>query len=126
MKFRLLTASGTATAILLFFAGCANHLEDITKEIPENTRQVVSRQYILTTAKNTPDSSTFKVTLEQIENIRVTTYQVRKVSTICTPYEGWRESYEFWPASGCSRSPCSPMCSVSSRSGYSRSRGPVN
>ncbi len=95
MKFRLLTASGTATAILLFFAGCANHLEDITKEIPENTRQVVSRQYILTTAKNTPDSSTFKVTLEQIENIRVTTYQVRKVSTICTPYEGWRESYEF-------------------------------
>lgn len=95
MKFRLLTASGTATAILLFFAGCANHLEDITKEIPENTRQVVSRQYILTTAKNTPDSSTFKVTLEQIENIRVTTYQVRKVSTICTPYEGWREPYEF-------------------------------
>ena len=55
----------------------------------------MSRQYILTTAKNTPDSSTFKVTLEQIENIRVTTYQVRKVSTICTPYEGWRESYEF-------------------------------
>lgn len=95
MKFRLLTAPGTATAILLFFAGCANHLEDITKEIPENTRQVVSRQYILTTEKNTPNSSTFKVTLEQIENIRVTTYQVRKVSTICTPYEGWRESYEF-------------------------------
>ena len=111
MKFRLLTASGTATAILLFFAGCANHLEDITKEIPENTRQVVSRQYILTTAKNTPDSSTFKVTLEQIENIRM---------------RGGGNPTSFWPASGCSRSPCSPMCSVSSRSGYSRSRGPVN
>ena len=95
MKFRLLTASGTATAILLFFAGCANHLEDITKEIPENTREVMARQYILTPGKNTPDSSIFKVTLEQIENIRVTTYQVRKISAICTPYEGWRESYEF-------------------------------
>ena len=95
MKLGHLITSGTAAAVLVFFSGCANHLEDITKEIPENTREVMARQYILTPGKNTPDSSIFKVTLEQIENIRVTTYQVRKVSTICTPYEGWRESYEF-------------------------------
>ncbi len=94
MKTRLLTMLGTATAVLTLF-GCANHLEDITKEIPENTREVVSRQYVLTTAENTPNSSIFKVTLEQIENIRVTTYQVRKISALNTPYEGWRESYEF-------------------------------
>lgn len=95
MKFRHLITSGTAAVILALFSGCANHLEDITKEIPENTRQVVERQYILTTEEDTPNSSTFKVTLEQIENIRVTTYQVRKISAIYTPYEGWRESYEF-------------------------------
>ncbi len=95
MKLGHLITSGTAAAVLVFFSGCANHLEDITKEIPENTREVMARQYILTPGKNTPDSSIFKVTLEQIENIRVTTYQVRKISAICTPYEGWRESYEF-------------------------------
>ncbi len=95
MKLRHLITSGMATAVLLFFSGCANHLEDITKEIPENMREVVERQYILTPEEDTPKSSTFKVTLEQVENIRVTTYQVRKVSAVYTPYEGWRESYEF-------------------------------
>lgn len=95
MKLRHLIISGTATAVLVFFSGCANHLEDITKEIPENTRQVVERQYVLTTEEDTPTSSTFKVTLEQIENIRITTYQVRKISAVYTPYEGWRESYEI-------------------------------
>lgn len=91
MKLRLLST----TAVLVLFSGCANHLEDVTKETPENTRQVLESQYILTAEDNTPNSSTFKVTLEQVENIRVTTYQVRKVSAIYTPYEGWRESYEF-------------------------------
>ncbi len=95
MKLRHLPASGMAAAVLVFFSGCANHLEDITKEIPENTRQVLERQYVLTSEENTPSSSTFKVTLEQIENIRINTYQVRKISAIYTPYEGWRESYEF-------------------------------
>ena len=95
MKLKHLTLAGTAALIPAFFSGCANHLEDITKEIPENTRQVVERQYILTSEEDTPKSSTFKVTLEQVENIRVTTYQVRKVSAIYTPYDGWRESYEF-------------------------------
>ena len=95
MKLEHFTILGMATAVLVIVTGCANHLEDITKEIPENTREVVERQYVLTTEEDTPHSSTFKVTLEQIENIRVTTYQVRKVSAICTPYEGWRESYEF-------------------------------
>ena len=84
-----------AIAILVLFSGCANHLEDITKETPENTRQVLEKEYVLTSEESTPNSSTFKVTLELVENIRVTTYQVRKISAIYTPYEGWRESYEF-------------------------------
>lgn len=95
MKLRHLTTSGMAIAVLVLFSGCANHLEDITKETPENTRQVLESQYVLTTEENTPTSSTFKVTLELIENIQITTYQVRKISAIYTPYEGWRESYEF-------------------------------
>ncbi len=95
MRFRQLTTSGMAAAVLAIFSGCANHLEDITKEIPENTRQVMERQYVLTSEEDTPKSSTFRVALEQVENIRVTTYQVRKNSAIYTPYEGWRESYEF-------------------------------
>ena len=95
MRHRVLITSGMAVAVLAVFSGCANHLEDITKETQENTRQVVERQYVLTTKENTPTSSTFKVSLELVENIRVTTYQVRKISAIYTPYEGWRESYEF-------------------------------
>ena len=95
MRHRQLTISGMAMAVLALLSGCANHLEDITKEIPENTRQVLDRQYVLNAEENSPNSSTFKVTLEQIENIRVTTYQVRKISAVYTPYEGWRESYEF-------------------------------
>ena len=95
MKLGQLSTWGAAIAVLVVFSGCANHLEDITKEIPENTREVTERQYILTSEDSTPDSSRFKVTLEQVENIRVTTYQVRKVSAVYTPYEGWRESYEF-------------------------------
>lgn len=95
MKLGQLSTWGAAIAVLVVFSGCANHLEDITKEIPENTREVTERQYILTSEESTPNSSTFKVTLEQVENIRVTTYQVRKVSAVYTPYEGWRESYEF-------------------------------
>ena len=93
MKNRLFSV-GTAGAALLL-AGCANHLEDITKETPENTRNVLGSQYILTPEKEIPDSSSFKITLEQVENIKVTVYQVRKNSALYTPYEGWRESYEF-------------------------------
>ena len=92
---RKILSAGTAAFVSLFFAGCANHLEDITKETPENSRTVLGNQYILTTDKEIPDSSSFKVTLEQMENIKVEVYQVRKVSSLYTPYEGWRESYEF-------------------------------
>ena len=90
MKILLLSAA----AGLLFAAGCANHLEDVTKETPENSRTVLGTQYLLTMDKEIPDSSAFKVTLEQVENIQVTVYQVRKVSSLYTPYQGWRESYE--------------------------------
>ena len=91
---RNILSAGTAACLSLFFAGCANHLEDITKETPENSRTVLGNQYILTTDKEIPDSSSFKVTLEQLENMKVEVYQVRKNSSLYTPYEGWRESYE--------------------------------
>ena len=83
-----------AAAGLLFAAGCANHLEDVTKETPENSRSVLGTQYVLTMDKDIPDSSSFKVTVEQVETVRVTVDQVRKVSALYTPYQGWRESYE--------------------------------
>ena len=83
-----------ALAAALLFAGCANHIEDITKEIPENTRTVLERQYVIRTDKEIPDSSSFKITVEELENVRVTVYQVRRDSSLYTPYEGWRESYE--------------------------------
>ena len=89
--------SATASAALaaaLVFAGCANHIEDITKEIPENTRTVLERQYVIKTDKEIPDSASFKITLEEMESVRVTVYQVRRDSSLYTPYEGWRESYE--------------------------------
>ena len=85
---------GSAAAFLLL-AGCANHIEDVTKETPENTRSVLGTQYVLTMENEIPDGASFKVTLEQVENIRVEVNQVRKVSALYTPYEGWRESYEF-------------------------------
>ena len=53
MKRKILSA-GTAAFVSLFFAGCANHLEDITKETPENSRTVLGNQYILTTDKESP------------------------------------------------------------------------
>ncbi len=92
---RKIVSAGTAVFVSLLFSGCANHLEDMTKETLENSRTVLGKQYILTTDREIPDSSSFKVTLEQMENIKVEVYQVRKVSSLYTPYEGWRESYEF-------------------------------
>lgn len=91
MKKQLASAALIAA---VFLAGCANHLEDITKEIPENSRTVLGNQYILTPEKEIPDTASFKVSLTQVENIRVTVYQVRKYSALYTPYQGWRESYE--------------------------------
>ena len=93
MKNLSATASA-ALAAALVFAGCANHIEDITKEIPENTRTVLERQYVIKTDKEIPDSASFKITLEEMESVRVTVYQVRRDSSLYTPYEGWRESYE--------------------------------
>ena len=93
MKNLSATASA-ALAAALVFAGCANHIEDITKEIPENTRTELERQYVIKTDKEIPDSASFKITLEEMESVRVTVYQVRRDSSLYTPYEGWRESYE--------------------------------
>ena len=95
MKKPLLSASGAALAAVMFFSGCANHLEDITKEIPENTRSVLESQYVITMDKEIPDSSSFRIKVDEMENVKVTVYQVRRNSSLYTPYEGWRESYEF-------------------------------
>ena len=83
-----------AAASLLFAAGCANHLEDVAKETPENSRSVLGTQYVLTMEKEIPDSASFKVTVDQVEEVQVTVDQVRKISALSTPYQGWRESYE--------------------------------
>lgn len=83
-----------AAAGLLLAAGCANHLEDVTKETPENSRSVLGTQYVLTMDKEIPDSSSFRVTVDKVEEVQVTVDQVRKVSALYTPYQGWRESYE--------------------------------
>lgn len=83
-----------AACLSVLLTGCANHLEDITKEVPENTRTVLGKQYIVTSDKEIPDSASFKIALEEAENVKVTVYQVRKYSSLYTPYEGWRESYE--------------------------------
>lgn len=89
------TLMPAAAALSLILSGCANHLEDITKEVPENTRSVLEKQYIVTSDKEIPDSASFRITLEEAENVKVTVYQVRKYSSLYTPYEGWRESYEI-------------------------------
>ncbi|MBQ7207244.1 MAG: hypothetical protein IJS01_05535 [Lentisphaeria bacterium] len=86
--------SWMAAGVVLFAAGCANHLEDVTKETPENTRSAAGTQYVLTMDREIPDSTSFKVTVEQVEDVQVTVHQVRKVSALYTPYQGWRESYE--------------------------------
>lgn len=90
----------TAAAVVLILAGCANHLEDVVREIPENTRTPLENQYILNMDREIPDSSTFKITLEQVEKVKVTVHQVRKQSSFYTPYSGWRESYEFFAGLG--------------------------
>ena len=95
MKFGIVSTFGAALAAILGFAGCANHLEDITKEIPENTRSVLGSQYVIAMDKEIPDSSSFKIKVDELENVQVTVYQVRRNSSLYTPYEGWRESYEF-------------------------------
>jgi len=95
MKRHLISAFGAAAAAIMLLSGCANHLEDITKEIPENTRTVQGRQYVITMDKEIPDSSSFKIRVDEIETVKVSVYQVRRNSSLYTPYEGWRESYEF-------------------------------
>ncbi len=93
MNYKVISWSfGIGTALLL--SGCANHLENIIKEAPENERIVVDDQYILSLDKDVPDDSSFTVTLEQAENIKVNVFQVRKSSALYTPYQGWREFYE--------------------------------
>ena len=95
MKKHLISGCAAALAAVMLFSGCANHLEDITKEIPENTRSVLGREYVITMDKEIPDSSSFKIKVDEMENVKVTVYQVRRNSSLYTPYEGWRESYEF-------------------------------
>lgn len=92
-SIRYFSAGAAVLAVLL--TGCANHLEDVTKESPENARTVQSLQYVVKMDQEVPASSSFTVTLERIENAQITVYQVRKVYSLTTPYEGWRESYEF-------------------------------
>lgn len=100
MKIHLIHGFGAALAAAMLFSGCANHLEDITKEIPENTRSVLGSQYVITMDKEIPDSSSFKIKVDEMENVKVTVYQVRRNSSLYTPYEGWRESYEFFAGLG--------------------------
>ena len=95
MNQRRIPIFSAALAAVMSFAGCANHLEDITKEIPENTRSVLGRQYVITMDKEIPDTSSFKIKVDEMENVQITVYQVRRNSSLYTPYEGWRESYEF-------------------------------
>ena len=54
MKKHLIYGFGAALAAVMLFSGCANHLEDITKEIPENTRNVLGSQYVITMEKEIP------------------------------------------------------------------------
>lgn len=90
----------TVAAAVLILSGCANHIEDVVRETPENTRQVIENQYILTSDREIPDSSPFQITLEQVEKVKVTVHHVRKQSSLYTPYSGWRESYEFFAGLG--------------------------
>ncbi len=62
MKYGIV--STFAAALLL--AGCANHHEDITKEIPENTRNVLESQYVITMDKEIPDSSSFRIRVDEM------------------------------------------------------------
>ena len=93
-------AAFISTLAVLIFSGCANHIEDVVRETPENTRNVIENQYILTSDREIPDSSPFRITLEQVEKVKVTVHQVRKQSSLYTPYSGWRESYEFFAGLG--------------------------
>ena len=34
----------TAAAAVLILSGCANHIEDVVRETPENTRNVIENQ----------------------------------------------------------------------------------
>ena len=90
----------TAASAAMFISGCANHIEDVVRETPENTRSPLETQYILTSEREIPDSSPFRITLEQVEKVKVTVHQVRKQSSLYTPYNGWRESYEFFAGLG--------------------------
>ncbi len=98
MKHYLNAFAFAAAALIL--SGCANHLEDVVRETPENTRTPLENQYILTMDREIPDSSSFKITMEQVEKVKVTVHQVRKQSSLYTPYSGWRECYEFFAGLG--------------------------
>lgn len=89
----------TAVAVMIL-SGCANHIEDVVRETPENTRVPEENQYIIKMDKEIPDSSSFRVSLEEVEKVKVTVHQVRKLSSLYTPYSGWRESYEFFAGLG--------------------------
>lgn len=93
-------ALAIACCLLVLSAGCANHIRDIDETTNEIQREVANSQYSIKLSEDPPNSSMFGVVVEKTEKMNVKNYQVNKKSELCTPYQGWRKTYEM-PAGLC-------------------------
>jgi len=84
---------GSALALMMG-AGCSNHIRDIEATTNETQRDVTLSQFQIELSEDPPNDSVFVATAKKNEIYKVKNFQTHTVSELCTPYQGWRKSYE--------------------------------
>lgn len=85
----------TTSGVVMFGGyGCRNHIEYVEDTKTEYRKTELEPLYVVTTPNTTPAESlvTFKVDKHQRASTDV--IQIKSVSELYTPYQGWREIYE--------------------------------
>ncbi len=90
----VLVMLATSGAVMFGGYGCRNHIDYVDDIKTEYRKTELEPLYVLSTSSTTPSESlvTFKVDKHQRSSSDV--IQIKTVSELYTPYQGWREIYE--------------------------------
>ena len=81
--------------LLATVPACRNHIKTVTRTSNETNKKELSNNYKVTLTPPKITEARFAVTVESIKKMRVESFQVIREIEFATPYQGWRESYEF-------------------------------
>lgn len=81
--------------LLTTVPACRNPIKTVTNTSDETNKKELSNNYKVTLTPPEITEARFAVTVESIKKMRVESFQVIREIEFATPYQGWRESYEF-------------------------------